>query len=77
MRYVLHFVRFHVLTAARMKMTAFSYIAPCSLVKQTDVSEVRTASIIRATRIPEGCHFRPLHVFVFWFELALTGPCNK
>jgi hypothetical protein len=29
-------------------MTTFWDVAPCSLVKETDVSEVRTASIIRA-----------------------------
>jgi hypothetical protein len=54
-----------------MKMTAFRNIATCSLIKYTDVSEVHTASIIRAIctsetsvnfnettlhSIPEGCH---------------------
>jgi hypothetical protein len=42
-------VRFYVLTAATMKMTVFWDVAPCSLVKFTDVSEGFTASIIRAT----------------------------
>jgi hypothetical protein len=40
----MHFVRFHVLTAASMKMTAFWDVALCSLVA-IDVSEVRTAFI--------------------------------
>jgi hypothetical protein len=37
---------FQVLTTACIKMTAFWGIAPCSLVKVTDVSEVHTAAII-------------------------------
>jgi hypothetical protein len=41
-------VRFQVLTAASMKIMAFWDIAPRSLVKLTDVSEVRTAFFIRA-----------------------------
>jgi hypothetical protein len=34
-----------------MKMTAFWDITPCSLEKLTDVSELLTASIIRAMRL--------------------------
>jgi hypothetical protein len=42
-------VRFQVLAAAGMKVTSFWDVAPCSLtLKYTDVSEVFTASIIRA-----------------------------
>jgi hypothetical protein len=37
-------VGFNVLTAASMKMTAFWYIAQCSLVEYTDVSELHIAS---------------------------------
>jgi hypothetical protein len=39
---------FQVLTAASMKMAVFWDVALCSLVKVTDVSEVLSASIIRA-----------------------------
>jgi hypothetical protein len=42
-------VRFQVLTAARMKVTAFLERLVGSL-KYTDVSDVRTASIIRVIR---------------------------
>jgi hypothetical protein len=42
------FVRFQVLTAANVKFRVFWAVAPCSYMKWTDVSEVRTASIIRA-----------------------------
>jgi hypothetical protein len=41
-------VSFEILTAASVKMTAFWDIAPYSPVKLTDVSEVLTASVIRA-----------------------------
>jgi hypothetical protein len=43
-------MRFHVLAALGMKMTSFWDIKSFSLLKLTDVSEVRTASIIRAIR---------------------------
>jgi hypothetical protein len=39
-------VRFQVLTAASMKMTAIWDVAPCSPLNWTDVSEARTASNI-------------------------------
>jgi hypothetical protein len=32
-----------------MKMTVFWDVAPCSMIKLTDVSEVLTAFIVRAT----------------------------
>jgi hypothetical protein len=41
-------VRFKVFTAASMKFRVFWDVAPCSHVETTDVSEVLTASIIRA-----------------------------
>jgi hypothetical protein len=40
-------VRFEVLTAMSTKTAVFWDVAPCSLVKFTDVSEVLAASIIR------------------------------
>jgi hypothetical protein len=49
--------------AVSVKITAFLDVAPCSLV-EVDVSEVHTASIIRAMNeatqrcIPEGCHLQ-------------------
>jgi hypothetical protein len=61
-------MRFQVLMAARMKMTAFCDIAPCSLVEVDCVLEVLTASIINTSEtlvnfyetaqcnIPKGCH---------------------
>jgi hypothetical protein len=39
-------MRFQVLTAASKKMAAFWVVAPCSLVKFTEVLEVLAASII-------------------------------
>jgi hypothetical protein len=38
-------MRFQVLTAASMKMTAFRDVEPCTLLEIYDVSEVLTASI--------------------------------
>jgi hypothetical protein len=43
-------VTYQALTAANVKMTVFCDIAPSSLVKLTDVSEVFTDSIIRTIR---------------------------
>jgi hypothetical protein len=43
-------MRFQVLATVSMKMTSFWDIKSFSLLKLTDVSEVRTASIIRAIR---------------------------
>jgi hypothetical protein len=43
-----YFERFEVLTVVSMKMVVFWVVAPCSLVKFTDVSEVLAASIIRS-----------------------------
>jgi hypothetical protein len=45
---VLLLVRFQVLTAASMKFRVFWDVAPSSHVEANDVTEVRTASIIRA-----------------------------
>jgi hypothetical protein len=42
------YVRFQVTTAAIMKFKVFWDVGPCSHVEVHDVSEVRTASIIRA-----------------------------
>jgi hypothetical protein len=42
------FVRIHVLTVASMKFRVFWDVAPSSQVEETDISEVCTASIIRA-----------------------------
>jgi hypothetical protein len=48
------FVRFQVFTVASMKMASFWDIAPCSVVEvYTDVSELSTASIIRAIHRPD------------------------
>jgi competence protein ComGF len=44
-------VRFEVPTAVSLKMAVFWVVAPCSLVKFTDVSEVLTVFIIRAMSI--------------------------
>jgi hypothetical protein len=41
-------VRFQVLKAASMKFRVFWDVAPCSHVEVAEISEVRTASIIRA-----------------------------
>jgi hypothetical protein len=41
-------VRIQVLTATSMKRAAFWVVAPCTLVEFADVSEVCTASVIRA-----------------------------
>jgi hypothetical protein len=41
---------FQVLTAESMKMVDFCVVAPCSLEKITEVSEVLAACIIIATR---------------------------
>jgi hypothetical protein len=46
--WVRNMVRFLVLTAATMKMAVFWVVAACILVEVHDVSEVITASIIRA-----------------------------
>jgi hypothetical protein len=40
-------VGFEVLTAVSIKMAVFWVVVPCKLVKFTNVSEVRAASIIR------------------------------
>jgi hypothetical protein len=68
-------VRFQVLTAASIKITAFWNVAPCSLVDVYRRSEVLAASIIRAMSTsetsvnfyqttrrnnPEDSHFRTL-----------------
>jgi hypothetical protein len=47
-------MRYQVLTAASMKMIAFWDIAPCSPVVADHISEVRTASIIRAMMMMEA-----------------------
>jgi hypothetical protein len=47
----IYIVRFQVLTATSMKFRVFWDVAPCSHVKLTDVSEVLTASIIRAVAL--------------------------
>jgi hypothetical protein len=50
MHYYIHIkiVGFEVLTAVSKKMAVFWVVAPCSLAKFTNVSEVLAASIIRA-----------------------------
>jgi hypothetical protein len=40
--------RFQVFMAGSMKVNVFLDVAPCSMVEVTDVSEILTASIIRA-----------------------------
>jgi hypothetical protein len=45
-------VGFEVLTAVSTEMAVFWVVAPCSLVKSANVSEVLAASIIRARRQP-------------------------
>jgi hypothetical protein len=45
-------VRFKFLTAARLKKTAFWKKEAYSIIEMTEVSEVRTASIIRAKNKP-------------------------
>jgi hypothetical protein len=45
---------FEVLTAASMKMAVFWGVAPCSLVEVYDISDVRSASIIRAISTDDG-----------------------
>jgi hypothetical protein len=57
-------VRFQVLTAVSIKMTAFMDIAPCNLIEVADVSEVRTASIIRAVTRPHGVIFQKAVFFL-------------
>jgi hypothetical protein len=42
------YVKFKVLTAASMKTRVFWDVAPCNVVRVTDVSEVCTAATIRA-----------------------------
>jgi hypothetical protein len=48
-----YFLRFQVLTATSLKMTAYWEFAPCSLV-EVDVSEVLTAPIIEAMISPDN-----------------------
>jgi hypothetical protein len=53
-------MRFQVLAAATLKLTAFWDIASCTLVEVC--RQMRIASIIRATTrryIPEACHLQP------------------
>jgi hypothetical protein len=47
--YTAYKVIFQVLKAARVMTDVFWVVAPCSLVKSTDVLEVRAASIIGTT----------------------------
>jgi hypothetical protein len=49
-----YLVRFQVLTAVNMKMTVFWDVAPVVWWKFTDVSDVLTASVIRAHRPDDG-----------------------
>jgi hypothetical protein len=76
-------VRFEVLWAASMKITVVWVVAPCSLVKFTDVSEVLAAFIVRAMSIalmmvnfykttrcnsPEYSHLKIYSIFVFLYR---------
>jgi hypothetical protein len=62
----LFYVRFHVITAASMKMTAFWDIALCSLMAlMTEAVRTSETSVYFETArccIPESCHFRVILV---------------
>jgi hypothetical protein len=71
-------MRFQVLMAASVKMIVFRYIAPCSLVEVDDVSEMRTASIIRPMNdvmISVYCHHFGLEPSTY-LPLSLTHEAN-
>jgi hypothetical protein len=65
-------MKFQVLTAESMKMTAFWDIAPCSVVQVNHVSEMRTASIITIALMMEAVRASETSVYVHLSPFHLT-----